>query len=68
MPQEQFDSGARMIALALQRYPTIYDITGHGNLASTACPGSNFPLEAMVQAGRARVGKVAEVDLNVRNF
>lgn len=59
MPEVQYNVGVDMIALALEKYPTITTICGHEKLNATACPGKNFPLDKMIAAGWAAVGSVS---------
>lgn len=47
MPKAQFDAGVRLLKDLKKEYPTIEWIRGHKEMpgASTACPGSYFPLD-----------------------
>lgn len=59
MPDAQYNSGVAMIALVLEKYPTITDIGGHKHYMATACPGKNFPLDRMIAAGQGATGSVS---------
>lgn len=59
MPNSQYNSGAAIIAAALEKYPAIYTICGHKSLDSTACPGQYFPLDKLIAAGKS--GDVSSV-------
>lgn len=65
MPNTQLNSGAAMIALTLEKYPTISTICGHRSVGSTACPGQYFPLDEVIKAGKFKsVSGSTDTDLN----
>jgi hypothetical protein len=53
MPIAQYNAGFHLIQDLRKLYPTITFIKGHGEMpaTSTVCPGSYFPLAAMVRDG-----------------
>lgn len=65
MPDAQFLSGAAVITLALEKYPTINTICGHRDIASTACPGRFFPLDEMIAMGKlGNISAQSDTDSN----
>lgn len=47
MPTIQYNAGVALIKEALNKYSTITEIKGHGEVYATSCPGTNFPLAKM---------------------
>ncbi|MCL1853330.1 MAG: N-acetylmuramoyl-L-alanine amidase [Peptococcaceae bacterium] len=54
MPNNQFNLGSNLIAVALSMYPTINTICGHRDMMATDCPGQYFPLNEIIQEGVRR--------------
>lgn len=48
MPQAQYQSGVQLIRWIQERVPSAIKIGGHGDFASTDCPGKFFPLGQMI--------------------
>lgn len=48
MPEEQRKAGAELVADIVKRYPGII-VGKHKDYQATACPGANFPFDAIVQ-------------------
>lgn len=54
MPDSQLSAGAELVADILRRYRLGIDaVCGHRDVNATACPGGNFPLEAITVAAEA---------------
>lgn len=62
MPDAQFNAGAIMVSLALNKYPTISSVCGHKNLNATACPGKNFPLDSMIYTRKGGSSAVTAIE------
>ena len=60
MSKEQLMAGRELVALLRERYPEA-EIVPHKALNSTACPGDNFPFEALVRGGEGMYATIADV-------